>query len=63
MSLAQFDELYDICCEKEEEEVKHEVETMEAKKNLEKDPNNPNGWWEEAVKDIVEEEEYELFYA
>jgi len=65
LSLAQFDELYDICCEAtEEEEVKMvavQAETQELTQQI--DQNNPNGWWEEAVKDIVNEEEFELFYA
>lgn len=63
MSLAQFDELYDICCELTDEEVNGKVKHDLKKEEFTKDPNNPNGWWEEAVKDIVEEEEYELFYA
>lgn len=65
MSLAQFDEVYEICCGMlEEEEVlltpkKPKMEAIELMRDCIPESNR---WWEAAVKEILKEKESEMFY-
>jgi len=64
MSLAHFDEIYEICCEMIDEEevlvkVKPPIEPLDPKKAA--IPENYR-WWEEAVRESVNEKERELVH-
>lgn len=64
MSLVQFDEMYDICCEMMEEEervvsVTPTIERLELMKDCIPDSNR---WWEAAIREIQKEKESELLY-
>lgn len=59
MSLVQFDEMYDICCEMMKEEVRlvnvnPTIERLELTKDCIPDSNR---WWEAAIREIQTERE------
>ena len=63
MSMAQFDDFFDICCDLMEEEktrLKVKASMMENPVDLKVHANTK--WWEEALKEIETENEYELYY-
>ena len=64
MSIAQFDEIYEICCEEEEEvtllvKVRLPIKHSKLLKDCIPDSNR---WWEEVAKEVQKEKESELFY-
>jgi hypothetical protein len=64
MSIAQFDEIYDICCEEEDEvtllvKVKIPIEHSKLMKDCIPDSNL---WWEGVVKEVQRLKESELSY-
>ena len=64
MSMAQFDDIFEICCDiPEEENVLLEVNKPEEIPVTAERTDTPK-WWEEALKEIEEEcaNEYELTY-
>ena len=66
MSLAHFDDIYAICCgmmDKEEEEAVIKERHVKERLDLMKD-RIPDGhrWWEEAIKESLNEKEREVFY-
>ncbi|WP_256243734.1 hypothetical protein [Bacillus sp. V3B] len=64
MSFVQFDEMYEICCGRmEEPEVVFRVRpTIERLEERMKDEIPDTNRWLYAAKDILNEEERELFY-
>ena len=64
MSLAHFDEIYEICCGMiEEEEALMKAKHVNERLDLMKD-RIPDGyrWWEEAIRVSLNEKEREGFY-
>ena len=64
MSIAQSDEIYDICCEEEDEvtllvKVKIPIEHSKLMKDCIPDSNL---WWEGVVKEVQRVKESELSY-
>lgn len=64
MSLIQFDEMYDICCGRMEEDekvidVKPTIEHVEIMNDCIPDSNR---WWEAAIREILYEKENELLH-
>ncbi|HEY4551073.1 MAG TPA: hypothetical protein VIG98_12455 [Bacillus sp. (in: firmicutes)] len=64
MSIAQFDEIYEICCEEEDEvillvKVKLPIKHSKLMKDCIPDSNR---WWEGVAKEVQKEKESELFY-
>lgn len=64
MSLAHFDDINEICCGMmEEEEVvikaKHVNERLDLMKNRIPDGHR---WWDEAIRESLNEKEREVFY-
>ena len=62
MSMAQFDDIYDICCEQlEEEQIVLEVNTS-VESSVNSQAHHPNRWWEEVVTEYDQEKETEKEY-
>ncbi|MEH7073349.1 hypothetical protein [Neobacillus drentensis] len=64
MSLAHFDDIYEICCGMaEEEEALIKAKLVNERLNLLKN-QLPVGqqWWEEAIRESLNEKEREVFY-
>jgi hypothetical protein len=66
MSIAQFDEIYEICCEEADEltllvkvKVKPPIEHSKLMKDCIPDSNR---WWEGVAKQVQKEKESEFFY-
>ena len=64
MSLAHFDDIYQICCGMEEEETLRKARFEYERLNLMKDriPDDDFRWWEEAIRESLNEKEREVFY-
>ncbi|MGF6950925.1 hypothetical protein QF028_003430 [Neobacillus sp. B4I6] len=63
MSLAHFDDIYQICCGMEVEETLRKAKLSNERLNLMK-AHFPNDfrWWEEAIRESLNEKEREVFY-
>ncbi|MEY2194715.1 hypothetical protein AB7942_18520 [Neobacillus sp. BF23-41] len=63
MSLAYFDDIYQICCGMEEEETLRKAKLANERLKLMKDriPDDSRRW-EEAIRESLNEEEREVFY-
>ncbi|MEY2194731.1 hypothetical protein AB7942_18605 [Neobacillus sp. BF23-41] len=63
MSLAHFDDIYEICCGMEEEEPLRKVKLAKERLKLMKYriPDDFR-WWEEAIRESLNEKEREVFY-
>ncbi|WP_144548374.1 hypothetical protein [Bacillus sp. X1(2014)] len=64
MSLAHFDDIYEICCGMmEEEETLIKAKHVNERLNLMKNRNSEgHRWWEEAMRESLNEKEREVFY-
>jgi hypothetical protein len=67
MSMAQFDDINDICCEQlEEEEVISELNNP-VESSVSSNAQHQSRWWEEAYTEYEQEREketeYELYYS
>ncbi|SMQ72886.1 hypothetical protein SAMN05444673_2259 [Bacillus sp. OV166] len=63
MSLAHFDDIYQICCGMEEEETLRKEKLANERLKLMKDLILDDfRWWEEAIRESLNEEEREVFY-
>jgi hypothetical protein len=64
MSLVQYDEIYEICCElmEEEETVVKRARPVIKRVDLVKVPNPNSNRWLESAREILHEREKELFY-
>lgn len=64
MSLVQYDEIYEICCElmEEEETVVKKARPAIKRVDLVKVPNPNSNRWLESAREILYEREKELFY-
>jgi hypothetical protein len=63
MSLAHFDDIYEICCGMEEEEPLRKAKLANERLKLMK-AHFPDDfrWWEEAIRESLNEKEREVFY-
>jgi hypothetical protein len=65
MSIAQFDDFLEICCEgiweEEIEEIKEIVKVEKVEVRFERVPEGDK-WWKEALKEVEKEKEKELLH-
>jgi hypothetical protein len=63
MSLAHFDDIYEICCGMEEEGALRKAKLVNERLKLLQDriPDDFR-WWEEAIRESLNEKEREVFY-
>jgi hypothetical protein len=65
MSIAQFDDFLEICCEgiweEEMEEIEEMVKVERVEVRFERVPEG-NKWWKEALKEVEKEKEKELLH-
>ena len=65
MSIAQFDDFLEICCEgiweEEIEEIEEMVKVEKVEVRFERVPEG-NKWWKEALKEVEKEKEKELLH-
>ncbi|PEQ93960.1 hypothetical protein CN481_09990 [Bacillus sp. AFS006103] len=63
MSLAHFDDIYQICCGMEEEETLRKAKLANERLKLMENRNSDDfRWWEEAIRESLNEKEREVFY-
>ncbi|MFZ0445158.1 MAG: hypothetical protein WAM95_11145 [Bacillus sp. (in: firmicutes)] len=67
MSMAQFDDINDICCEQLEEEQVISKDNTSVKGSVKSNAHHQNRWWDEVVTEYDQEKEtekeYELYYS
>ena len=67
MSMAQFDDINDICCEQLEEEQVISEDNTSVESSVNSNAHHQNGWWDEVVTEYDQEKEtekeYELYYS
>lgn len=67
MSLAQFDDINDICCEQLEEEKGITEDNTSVGSSVNSNAQHQNRWWDEVVSEYDQEKEtekeYELYYS
>ena len=65
MSIAQFDDFLEICCEgiweEEMEEIEEMVKVEKVEVRFERVPEGDK-WWKEALKEVEKEKEKELLH-
>ena len=65
MSIAQFDDFLEICCEgiweEEMEEIEEMVKVEKVEVRFERIPEGEK-WWKEALKEVEKEKEKELLH-
>ena len=67
MSMAQFDDINDICCEQLEEEQVISKDNTSVESSVNSNAHHQNRWWDEVVMEHDQEKEtekeYELHYS
>lgn len=67
MSMAQFDDINDICCEQLEEEQVMSEDNTSVESSVNSNAHHENRWWNEVVAEYDQEKEtekeYELYYS
>jgi hypothetical protein len=67
MSMAQFDDINDICCEQLEEEQVISKDNTSVESSVNSNAHHQNGCWDEVVTEYDQEKEtekeYELYYS